>query len=348
MHYRTLSYLVITSCFAFAAVPVSQACSRVLWNTNGDIVTTARSMDWEFSFEDWLFVNPRGIEMNGGKVEDAATWTSKYGSLDISIIGFAQKLGYDFTADGASDGMNEKGLTAHMLYLEATQYPEADGRPSVSFLRWVRYILDNFATVEEAVEGMKGIRIAPVDIKGKILGTHMAIEDPSGDSAIFEVYDGKVHIHHGRQYCVMTNDPVYQDQIKNLKNYEGFGGDKPLPGTVSSEDRFVRASYYLKYLPKTDNSETAAGNINGIIGNIEVPFGAPYGGGVYPTWWTSIADLTDKVYYFHWVLHPNVIWVDLDKLNFDEGQPVLALNPRVPTLAGDVSDLFKPADEVKH
>ena len=53
-------------------------------------------------------------------------------------------------------------------------------------MRWVRYILDNFSTVEEAVVGMRKIRIAPVEMGGKIFGTHVAIEDPSGDSAIFE------------------------------------------------------------------------------------------------------------------------------------------------------------------
>lgn len=35
----------------------------------------------------------------------------------------------------------------------------------------------------------------------------MVLEDSTGDSAIIEIIDGKMVIHHGREYTVMTNDP---------------------------------------------------------------------------------------------------------------------------------------------
>jgi len=37
---------------------------------------------------------------------------------------------------------------------------------------------------------------------------HLAISDPTGDSALFEYLDGKLLIHHGRQYQVMTNSRI--------------------------------------------------------------------------------------------------------------------------------------------
>jgi len=56
--------------------------------------------------------------------------------------------------DTASDGMNEAGLGAHMLYLGeevGTAYaePSTTDDMNVNYMRLVRYILDNFATVQE-------------------------------------------------------------------------------------------------------------------------------------------------------------------------------------------------------
>ena len=38
---------------------------------------------------------------------------------------------------------------------------------------------------------------------------HLAVSDPTGDSAIFEYIAGKLVIHHGKEYQVMTNSPIY-------------------------------------------------------------------------------------------------------------------------------------------
>ena len=338
---KTLLALTIIVLVSVPFASLSDACSRVLWNNNGNTIVTARSMDWQHKFDDYLFVNSRGQEMDGG-VKNPAQWVSKYGNINSSVIGYAQKYGFDFVKDGGTDGINEKGLAAHLLYLEETVYPEVDKRPGVSYLRWVRYVLDNFATVEEAVEGMKEVRIAPVKLGGKVLGTHMAIEDSSGDSAIFEFIGGRLQVHHGKQHTVMTNDPAYPKQLELLKQFEGFGGSKRLPGTTASEDRFARLSYYLKYLPEPQDDAEAVASIHSLIMNAAVPFGAPYGDGVYPTWWTSATDVTNKVYYFNWVKNPNIIWIELNKLDFSEGKPVLVLNPRNPSLVGDVSRSFEP------
>ena len=321
----------------FLFAPYARACSRVLWNNNGKAVVSARTMDWSHTFDDMLFVYPRGQDMDGG-VDGAARWTSKYGSVGCSVIGYAEQYGFDFIKDGHTDGINEQGLAAHLLYLEETKYPQADERPAVSYLRWVRYVLDNFATVEEAVAGMRKIRIAPVKLSNRVLGVHLTIEDPSGDSAIFEYIDGNLVIHHGRQFTVMTNDPAYPFHIENIERYKDFGGDEDLPGTTGPEDRFVRLAHFLGRLEEPKDSAEALGKILSVIRTATVPFNADEYG---PTWWTSLTDVTNKVWYFDWSLNPNIVWVDLKTLNFGEGQPVKVLNPRNPSLVGDVSRAFE-------
>jgi penicillin V acylase-like amidase (Ntn superfamily) len=119
----------------------------------------------------------------------------------------------------------------------------------------------------------------PVRIHGEILGAHLAIEDANSYSAIIELVNGKMVVHHGPQYTVMTNDPTYDVAIKELKGYQSFGGTKPLPGNIESIDRFVRAEYFLKYLPQPEDSNQGVAFVFQVIRNVAVPFGAPYGGG---------------------------------------------------------------------
>lgn len=318
----------------------SNGCSRILWNDNGVAVVTARTMDWSHSFDDILLAIPRGQTLNGG-FENSPEWTSKYGCVVSSIIEYAGQYGFDKVDDCAIDGINEKGFAVHGLYLGETVYPDdSSGLPPVSYFRWARYLLDNCATVKEAVALMKKVRIAPVRMGDKVLGAHFAVEDPSGDSAIFEFIDGNLVIHHGRKFTVMTNDPSYPVHINNIQEYKDFGGNREdLPGTTDADDRFIRAATFLKRLKEPADAGDALGKIMGVARAVTVPFDADEYG---PTWWTSLTDVTNRVYYFDWALTPNIVWVELDKLNFDKGEPVKQINPRQPNLVGEVSAGFEP------
>ena len=81
------------------------------------------------------------MERNGEVGKDPMRWKSKYGSVITSA--------YDICS---TDGMNEKGLVANLLWLAESSYPQWNGeRPALSIAAWVQYMLDNFATVDEAV-----------------------------------------------------------------------------------------------------------------------------------------------------------------------------------------------------
>lgn len=319
---------------AVLATPVG-ACSRILCNSAGCGVFVSRSLDWHELVVPQLRVHPRGTEADGGPDPNAARWTAKYGSL--LLVG----TNYD---DAGLDGVNERGLTVHLLYLGEAEYEPRDGRPGVSYARWVQYLLGNYATVAEALEGSRGVQVYPVEIHGSVFPVHLALEDPSGDSAIVEFLDGKAVVHHGRQYKVLCNEPSYEVHLANLKHYLGFGGSKELPGGVESSDRFVRASYFLNNLPEPADHAQGVASVIQLIRNVSVPFGAPYktgtGAGVYPTWWVTAADLTDRVYYFNATTSPNLIWIDLSELDLSPGAPALKLDPMDPALVGDVSKSF--------
>lgn len=308
-------------------------CTRVFWSDNEVAKVAARTMDWSFSDDAELWAFPRGLARNGRAGDGSVEWVSLHGSVAVSAWG-----------QGTSDALNEHGLAVHLLYLGDTVYEAADDRPALSNLQWGQWIVDNFATVAEAVAAIDTVRITSVEVKGQELGVHLALEDSSGDSAVIEIIDGHKVVHHDRSATVMTNDPPYDQQVEHLAQYRGFGGELPPPGDILSPDRFVRTSYFLKYLPEpADDREAVAGAVL-LARNAVVPPGAPYDDfTVYPTWWLSAVDVTNRTYYFQPTTSPNLIWLDLGELDLDEGSPTRRIDPRQLDLVGDVDDHLAPA-----
>lgn len=343
-----MSHKVLSAVLALAvAAPyfsqTAAACTRILWNDNDYAIMVGRTMDWPESTEPVLTVLPRGMERDGSKagpdtvVEGTpARWTSKYGSIVTTVYGI-----------GTADGINEAGLGAHMLYLRATDFgPRDPAKPGLQAGLWAQYLLDNAATVTEALALMDDVQIVMVEASGHKATVHLAIEDATGDSAVIEFIDGKPVVHHGRDYTVMTNDPTYGEQLAILKtqDFSNPSSTMPLPGNVSAIDRFARATYFRNLLPEPQNEQQAAAGILAVARNVSVPFGAPYKDfGIYNTEYRTAANLTDRLYYLEMTDNPSVIWVDLSAMNVEAGQPVRVLDPRNIELAGNVTGRFTPA-----
>ena len=298
----------------------TQACTRVVYLGKNGMVVTGRTMDWKEDLKSNIYVFPRGIERAGADKGNTIHWKSKYGS---------GITGYDI---GTSDGMNEKGLVANLLYLaESDYYRPNDTRPVMGISIWTQYVLDNFATVDEAVKELskETFRIDAPDMPNGARSTlHLAISDASGNSAIFEYIKGKLIIHEGKEYQVMTNSPSYEQQI-TLNNYwKQIGGLVMLPGTNRAVDRFVRASFYINVIPQTDNQREAVAGVFSVIRNVSVPLGisVPAQPNISSTRWRTVADQKNKVYFFESTMTPNVFWINMKDLDFSAGAPIKKLN----------------------
>jgi len=323
----------------------AEACSRILCETGTKTYIVGRTMDWadaSAAVAFWVF--PRDMERDGGMGNNPIRWTSKYGSVIISLYNV-----------GTNEGMNEKGLVVNALYLAETDFgdPAKTGKPTLSLGAWAQYFLDNFATVQEAVDAAKKepFTVIPFTFPNGRAGTaHLAISDPTGNSAIFEYLDGKLVIHHGPQYKVMTNSPPYDQQLALNAYWDLIGGSKFLPGTIGAADRFVRLSYNLKSSPKYTDPKLAVASVFSQIRAISVPLGMsdPEKPNLAMTLWRSVLDQGAKVYYFETALMPAVMWVDLNKLDFTKGPGVRKIPIDAKTaLAGEVSAQFAPAEPFK-
>lgn len=314
------------------------ACSVVFWNNNAQAKVVARSTDLYMSDEPMLVVLPRGLDKDGKAGLNSARWKSKYGSVVVTA----------FHTETASDGMNEQGLTGHMLYLDGTEYEKRDpARIAINNGMWLQYALDNYKTVSEAVEGLKKLQVTSSKIGEREWPLHLALEDSSGDSAIFEFIKGKLVIHQGSQYTVMTNEPAFDIQLENLKKYKLFGGTLSMPGDIDPLSRFVRLASYIKTLPEPKTYIEAVAGVFSVMRTAMVPFGAEdtsqgISADTWPTRWVSLQDLSNKVYYFSSTLAPNVIWLDFKNLNFTETSARFQLDPTNIALTGEVSKFLKP------
>ena len=304
------------------------ACSDVFVNSGAEMVS-GRNIDWPMGADVRMSINPRGLFRTAEATyptDQPLSWISQYGSITLQLY----ILGTYITLDG----MNEHGLSVGMLMMLSSVYPSPDSRPYLNDDKWVLYYLDNCRTVAEAVE------IAPTIRVSCLLGGHLVLHDPTGDSAVMEYVDGELKIYRPPEYNgALTNDPCYEDQLANLDNYTVFGGDQTdLPGGVESSSRFVRASWYRQSLPEPESAEEALGSTIAIMQNVAKPL---FDRQQSCTLTTCLHNHTTKRYSWRSFLYPNLRYVDLSAVDLSPGNPILVLDNNT-DLVGDVESYFRP------
>lgn len=292
----------------------SDACTRVVYDGPEGMTVTGRTMDWKEDLQTNLYIFPEGLKRKGAESVATVEWESKYGSVVAA--------GYDI---GICDGINDKGLVANLLFLPESIYETPnDDRRVMGLSIWTQYVLDNFATVEEAVKSLSedSFRLDAPDMPNGVKSRlHLAISDPTGDSAIIEYLDGHVSIYEGKQYQVLTNSPAYDLQLAVNDYWKQVGGLNMLPGTNRSSDRFARASFYINAVAQTADPEIAIPTVFSVIRNVSVPFGisTPDSPHISSTRWRSVCDQKDLVYYFEQTVPMAVMHVNLKDIDFSKG-----------------------------
>jgi choloylglycine hydrolase len=304
-----------------------------MWTTEDGAVLVGRNMDWLQDMGTNLWALPAGVERDG-LVQGGLSWTARHGSVVATS--------YDVTT---SDGVNDAGLAAHMLWLAESDYGERDpSRPALALSVWAQYFLDNFATVAEAVAFLDETPLQPVaqvdPVTGRDVTVHLALDDSGGDSAIIEYVGGTMRVHHSPSFTVVTNSPPFEEQLERLRGFAGFGGEAPLPGTTEAADRFARAAYYVDRLPPPASGREAVAAILSVMRNAAQPFGTadPARPNISATIWRTVAHLTGGLYFFESSFSPNIVWVDVGALDLSPGAPARKLD-----VAGSDADLIGDA-----
>jgi choloylglycine hydrolase len=163
----------------------ADACTRAVYLGKDGNVITARSMDWQEDTQSDLWIFPRGMARSGQAGANSVKRTSKYGSVIASAYGVA-----------TTEGVNEAGLAANVLWLVESQYPSfgATSKPGLTIAAWAQYVLDNFSSVQQAVAALEAepftIVTDAVPGQQRLATLHLSISDASGDSGIVEYING--------------------------------------------------------------------------------------------------------------------------------------------------------------
>jgi choloylglycine hydrolase len=91
--------------------------------------------NYDFPIGDALiFVNKTGVAKTAtdGDSRNPAKWVSKYGSVTLNQFGRENPTG----------GMNEMGLVVEQMWLDETEYPKDDTRPTLGTQEWMQYLLE--------------------------------------------------------------------------------------------------------------------------------------------------------------------------------------------------------------
>lgn len=311
MHLRRIVAVACASACALIvcwyAAPL-YGCSAVLLTPNSHPVM-ARSYDWHIG-EALLMVNQPGIAKRALAFDNPAEWVSKYGSVTINQYG----------REMPCEGMNQAGVAIAVLWLDESQYPVSDHRPSVTSAQWVQYQLDTAGSVADVVASDSGIRITPLG-GAKV---HYFVSDASGDCAVIEFLEGRMVVHRGEAlpHPLITNDTCAASQ-QSLADFEGFGGQQPMPSDRSQVSRYVRLAAESTEL--VDHAGAFPGKAFDTIDSVRQPH----------TQWQVVYDLAERRVHFRTQGHHPSRFLDLDDCQFDSSHRVQVLDIAAP-LAGDV------------
>lgn len=325
--------------------PIATACTGIAIDAADGTRLLARTIEWKGgNLNSKLIILPRGQKNTAltPQGENGKEWFNKYGAVGASTV----------EPRFVTEGVNEKGLNVGIFYFanygSLTPYTAKHARKSVSDGELVRYLLTNFATVDEALQGIKKIEIIPIgkpDANGHYATGHWRISDASGKSIILEITNrGERHIYENN-LGVFTNSPDFPWHQSNLNNYIHLsGGETPnktvgdvhlfslgggtnlvgLPGDLTPPSRLVRAFFFLHSAPTPKDTYSAVTQAFHILNNFDLPIGAEYAPGqTIPdmpsaTQWTAVSDVTHPAFYYRTMYNSAIRKVNLTKIDFDK------------------------------
>jgi choloylglycine hydrolase len=287
------------------------ACTTFCLRGKGEVLF-GRNYDWSIG-DALIFVNKRGVAKTAtiGESANSAKWVSKYGSVTFNQYGRENPTG----------GMNEMGLVVEEMWLDETEYPKDDARPTLGTQEWIQYLLDNSATTAEAVKNAEGVRIV-TDVK-----VHYLVSDKAGSTASVEFVGGKMVVHTAGQLAVpaLTND-TYEKSI-NYRRTSPF--EKAT--SAGSLDRFVRAAHRTENFARQPMSEQEAVNYAfEILSNVAQK---DY------TQWNIVYDQKRGKIYFRTLQSPQIKSIDTKTFDYSCGTTVKIFDINAKD-SGDVTTKF--------
>ncbi len=341
---------------AALCAPIAEACSVFRVTAKDGTILSGRTMEFGIDMKYGLVAVPRGREYASPAPEAkrGLAWKTAYGYVAVNIYGMEAVV---------TDGMNEAGLTFSALWYEPdTRYQSVAPREQERALAHMMvgsWILGNFATVGEAAEAIRKVRVFGLHVPqmGMAPPGHFILYDAKGGCIVVEYDQGEVRIYEN-PLGVMTNAPNFPWMMTNLRNYNGMSNEQRgkqayagveipaaghgsgmfgLPGDLTPPSRFVRMAVTMRFADPADNAGQALNLAQHIVSSLHIVRGMAVDRGPdgrvaasETTQWASFRDVTNRVFYFRTYDNDNLRKIDLKRLDFRGG------GVKTIPLAGDI------------
>jgi len=223
--------------------------------------------------------------------------------------------------------MNEVGLCIWEMN-EDGDYPKNDSLPKLYELNWMQYILDNYSTVEEAIQCA-----SEIEVEGP--GKHFFVGDAQGNCAAIAFIESKVVVNRDQTMPVpgLFNTP-YNRELKLLKYYKGFGGLYEPDLSDLRVPRFVKTAVMIRDYKPAQNIVDYGFEMLDALRVYDIPE------------WSIVFNVRKQHVYFKTRINPAIKSFSMDEIDFSNNSPVLVLNMDIKN-GGNVLNKFHPYSNEK-
>lgn len=316
-------------------------CTAIRFTAKTGGMFFGRNLDWERSYGERFVATPKGFEFPYRHMDAQA---AKHAIMGMGIAPGNYPLFFDCG--------NDAGLAVAGLNFPQTHYyaeAPVEGKINIASFEFDVWITSNFATVDEVEAALDNVVItnAPYAPGMPAAPLHFIIADAARSIVVEPTREGlKVY---RNDVDVLTNEPSFEFQRMNLRNYLGlsiqgptaeswgdseelkpFGmglGMRGIPGDYYPTSRFVKAAFINNNYPAQDTEAKNVARLFRTLNSVAVPMGAvkaPSGEWDQTLYQSGFSSAT-RTYYYSTYDDPTMQTLCLDDIDFGNGDKVVVL-----------------------
>ena len=300
-------------------------CTAVTYKTNDFYF--GRTLDYEYSYMEEVTITPRNYQF---KFNEKEAINTHYAIIGMAYVAEDYPLYYE--------AINEKGLgIAGLNFVGNANYNDPiEGKDNIAQFEFIPWILSQCETVKEAKKLIEKINITntPFNKQLPLAQLHWIIADQNESITVESVQEGiKIY---KNPVGVLTNNPTFDKQLFALNNYINLSNKTPenkfatdlelnkysrgmgaigLPGDLSSQSRFVRASFVKMNSVSAEGENESVSQFFHILNSVDQQRGCcQLEDGKYEiTIYTSCCNTSKGIYYYTTYDNHQITAVDMHK-----------------------------------
>ena len=305
-------------------------CTAVTYKTKDFYF--GRTLDYEISYHEEVTITPRNYKF---KFKNQKEIINHYAIIGMAYVMEDYPLYYD--------AINEKGVGIAGLNFVGNAYynEEKEEKDNIAQFEFIPWILSQCENVDQAIELINKMNLTnkPFNENLPLAQLHWIISDLSKSITVESVKEGiKIY---DNPVGVLTNNPTFDKQLFLLNNYINISAKEPqnkfatnlelqkysrgmgaigLPGDLSSQSRFVRASFVKSNSISADTENESVSQFFHILNSVSQPRGCcELENGKYEiTIYTSCCNATKGIYYYTTYDNHQITAIDMNKENLDK------------------------------